>query len=58
MLTSATSRRRAPTLADRYSREVPNSSPSQGARKRAGIVVNPTKVDDQDKLRRECTKAA
>ena len=24
----------------------------------AGIVVNPTKVDDQDKLRRECTKAA
>lgn len=58
MLTSATSRRPAPTLADRYSREVPNSSPSQGARKRAGIVVNPTKVDDQDKLRRECTKAA
>ena len=49
---------RTPTLADRYSREVPNSSPSQGARKRAGIVVNPTKVDDQDKLRRECTKAA
>lgn len=33
---------------------MPNTTPSQASRKRAGIVVNPTKVIDQPRLRRLC----
>lgn len=35
-----------------------NTTPSPAPRKRAGVVVNPTKVNDQRTLRRQCSQVA